>query len=77
MLWTTTFVILIALITHNTNHVTAQDDLTKRLNAIFGISNSTTEPTRPPDAPPCECVPYYQCKGSEINTNGEGIIDIR
>lgn len=25
----------------------------------------------------CVCVPYYLCNNGSINTNGEGIIDIR
>lgn len=25
----------------------------------------------------CTCVPYYLCNNGSINTNGEGIIDIR
>lgn len=25
----------------------------------------------------CTCVPYYLCNNGSVNTNGEGIIDIR
>lgn len=47
---------------------------------------ATTAPSTPnlqpnsggiPGTGSCTCVPYYLCNNGTINTNGEGIIDIR
>ncbi|CAH0559486.1 unnamed protein product [Brassicogethes aeneus] len=70
-----------------------QADVDKKIQDIFGTSdpNPPSQPmistTAPPNLQPnsggipgtgsCTCVPYYLCNNGSINTNGEGVIDIR
>ncbi|XP_025207828.1 phenoloxidase-activating factor 2 [Melanaphis sacchari] len=52
--------------------VSGQDDIDRVISEVF--------PTPPPSPPPsdqCICVPYYLCRNQTINTDGEGLIDIR
>ncbi|KAE9536954.1 hypothetical protein AGLY_006761 [Aphis glycines] len=47
-------------------------DIDKVISEVF--------PSPPPSQPPsdqCICVPYYLCRNKTINTDGEGLIDIR
>jgi len=54
-----------------------EEDVTK-----VDLDNAILEvfPTPTPSPPPsdqCICVPYYLCRNKTINTDGEGLIDIR
>lgn len=58
--------------------------LEQNIKEIFGpFSSTTTAPSIEnnnggiPGVGTCTCVPYYLCNNGSINTNGEGIIDIR
>jgi len=44
-------------------------------NAILEVF--PTPPTPSPPSDRCICVPYYLCRNKTINTDGEGLIDIR
>lgn len=47
-------------------------DLDKAIWEVF-----PTPPTPAPPSDQCICVPYYLCRNKTINTDGEGLIDIR
>ncbi|XP_019880759.1 phenoloxidase-activating factor 2-like isoform X2 [Aethina tumida] len=59
----------------------------QKIKEIFGDIGKDTQsstsapinlqPTGIPGTGSCSCVPYYLCNNGSINTNGEGVIDIR
>lgn len=69
--------------------LTQAQDLDSLIGEVFSKPNgdaTTSTPNLQPNAGgddslpgvgDCVCVPYYLCNNGSINTNGEGIIDIR
>lgn len=58
--------------------VSGQEEDTTKLdldNAILEVF--PTQTPLPPPSDRCICVPYYLCRNKTINTDGEGLIDIR
>lgn len=61
-------------------------DLDKKIEEVFKKQDPESKPYLPysrkdfeglPGRDSCNCVPYYLCNNGSVNTNGEGIIDIR
>jgi len=56
-----------------------EEDVTNQDNnidkAILEVFPTPPPPPTPSDR--CICVPYYLCRNKTINTDGEGLIDIR
>jgi len=64
--------VTVTVVSGQEEDVTKQDNIDKAILEVF--------PTPPPPPTPsdqCICVPYYLCRNKTINTDGEGLIDIR
>lgn len=84
-------IILIAIFSYTTAQGKTKDELIKDLYGTNDNATPENKPVtnRTPNLQPdtsgggipgtgsCTCVPYYLCSNGSVNTNGEGIIDIR